>query len=95
VGFGFDVLPWEKKGLEIIGIAPLSPAEKAGLKVGDLIVRVNGISFRELSEETAPRLQKRLEQLRGTQITVEFERAGEPRPRTVQINGKRTHVEVR
>jgi S1-C subfamily serine protease len=39
---------WEGEGVKLIGVRPGSPAEKAGLKAGDVIVEVAGKQIRNL-----------------------------------------------
>ena len=36
------------QGLVVLGIIPHSPAEKMGLKVGEVIIKVNGIAISEV-----------------------------------------------
>jgi serine protease Do len=60
-----------KEGILVSRIAPGSPAEKAGLKVGDIIVAIDGEKVREVRElqfrimKTPPRTEVTLTILRG------------------------------
>jgi carboxyl-terminal processing protease len=56
-GIGVVVDP-KKAGLEVVRVFNSSPAQRAGLKVGELIVAVNGRSLRGLSSETSTGLVK-------------------------------------
>jgi carboxyl-terminal processing protease len=56
-GIGIDVLP-DPKGLRVVDVFPGSPAAKAGLKHGDLIVRVGTTSLRGRSATFASNLIK-------------------------------------
>ena len=47
--YGMDIVP-AYPGLEILNVSPKSPAEKAGLKVGDVIVVLNGIKINSLED---------------------------------------------
>jgi periplasmic serine protease, Do/DeqQ family len=61
-----------KEGILVAQVAPGSPAEKAGLKVGDIIVAVDGEKVREVRE-----LQFRImKTLPGTEITLTIIRGG-------------------
>jgi carboxyl-terminal processing protease len=56
-GIGVSVDP-KPTGLEVVRVFDSSPAQRAGLKVGDLIVAVNGRSLRKLSSNTSTALIK-------------------------------------
>lgn len=56
-GIGVAVDP-KPQGLEVVRVFDSSPAQRAGLKMGDLIVAVNGRSLRGLSTDTATGLIK-------------------------------------
>jgi aminopeptidase YwaD len=44
---------WEGEGVKLLGVRPGSPAEKAGLKAGDIIVEVAGKTVRNIYDYTA------------------------------------------
>jgi S1-C subfamily serine protease len=44
---------WEGEGVKLLGVRPSSPAEKAGLKAGDIIVEVAGKTVRNIYDYTA------------------------------------------
>jgi carboxyl-terminal processing protease len=56
-GIGVSVDP-KPTGLEVVRVFDTSPAQRAGLKVGDLIVAVNGRSLRKLPSNTSVALIK-------------------------------------
>ena len=71
--WGVGYAGWDARGLvQLAGIEPSYPAEKAGLKKGDVIVAVNGqaihspTKFQELTKNSG-----------GRQITVDVQRGGE------------------
>ncbi len=68
---GFD----KDKNLSIIAPIADSPAEKAGLKPGDIIRLVNGTDIKGMALEKAVSLIKGP---KGTSVTLSIERAGQP-----------------
>jgi|SoiMethySBSTD1v2_1073268.scaffolds.fasta_scaffold438752_1 regulator of sigma E protease len=78
LGVGFA--GWDERGqIQLMEVEPNYPAEKAGLKPGDLLVAVNGqpihsaIKFQEITKGSS-----------GKPLDVEFERTGDRRHVTVQ-----------
>jgi hypothetical protein len=70
-----------KDGLKILSFAPESPAQKAGLAVGDLVLEVAGKKITERSE-----LQAILRENKpGTSIAVKYKRAAEEKSVDVQL----------
>jgi carboxyl-terminal processing protease len=87
VGLGIE-LKLDPEGLRLVGVIRGGPAMEAGLKVGDVIVRVAGQSVRGLSlDEAAGRLQGP----EGTSVEIGIVR-GEGAPRRFVL--VRRHVEV-
>ncbi|MER3398078.1 MAG: S41 family peptidase [Chloroflexota bacterium] len=68
----------------IVIVAPIegSPAEKAGLKPGDRILRVNGEDIRQLSLDQAV---AKIKGPRGTKVTLTIAREGQPQPFDVEV----------
>ncbi len=82
-GIGVAVGP-ERRGLQIARVFDASPAARAGLKVGEVIVAVNGRKLAGLSAEAATTLIKGLP---GTDVWlgIQQHRAGHVVTRTVKI----------
>lgn len=69
-------MAWSKKvGLRVVYVEPAGPAAKAGLRVGDPIVRLDGALVRELSTEE---LTERFTGPVGSHIRVQVLRDGKP-----------------
>jgi carboxyl-terminal processing protease len=81
-GIGVDVGP-DKRGLLIGHVFDSSPAQRAGLKAGEVIVGVNGRKLAGLSPEAAARLIKGRP---GTDVEIQHVGPGAgARPRSVRI----------
>jgi carboxyl-terminal processing protease len=65
-GIGIDVMP-DPRGLRVVGVFPGSPAARAGLTHGDVIVRVGTIALQNRSADFASRLIKGPP---GTRVTL-------------------------
>jgi carboxyl-terminal processing protease len=79
-GIGVSVDP-KRAGLEIVRVFDATPAQRAGLKVGDLIVGVNGRSLHKLSSNTSVALIKGPP---GTDVRLTV-RSPHARPRTITV----------
>lgn len=81
VGIGITITEHpELGGLLIESVTPGSPAEEAGVLVGDILAEVEGVSTVELgSEETKNRVRGE----EGTEVTLTFSRDGEEYVRTI------------
>ena len=81
VGIGITITEHpELGGLLIESVTPGGPAEEAGVLVGDILVKVEGVSTVELgSEETKNRVRGE----EGTEVTLTFSRDGEEYVRTI------------
>ncbi len=87
VGLGVE-LKIDKEGLRLVGVIRGGPAWEAGLKVGEMIVKVGGRPIRGLSlDEAANRLQG----AEGTSIDLEVRRSDN---RVQSVRLVRRHVEV-
>ncbi|MEM9532688.1 MAG: PDZ domain-containing protein [Pseudomonadota bacterium] len=65
----------DKKGVKLTGVTPDAPAEKAGLKAGDLLVGINDVSLR--GRDPLETLLDELEDLEeGDRFKVTYERRG-------------------
>jgi carboxyl-terminal processing protease len=74
-GIGVDVLP-DPKGLRIVDVFPGSPAARAGLAHGDLVVEVGTTSLANRSSEFAQGL---IRGKAGTRVTLKILRGGKSR----------------
>ncbi len=70
------------KNLIVNATIPGSPAQKAGLKQGDVIVAINGISMHNQDTNSANKL---IAGKVGTSVTVTIQRPGEAYPRDVRM----------
>ncbi|HLY12052.1 MAG TPA: M20/M25/M40 family metallo-hydrolase [Planctomycetota bacterium] len=71
----FGVMPdygYDGKGVKLQGVAPGSPAEKAGLKEGDLLLSLNGRDFEDIKAYSAIFFGLKP----GDEITLGYEREG-------------------
>ncbi len=78
-GVGIDVLP-DPRGLEVVDVFPGSPAARAGLAHGDLIVKVGNTSLANRSSDFASSLIKGPA---GTRVTLTVEHGGHTRVLTI------------
>ncbi len=53
----------EDGSIKVLSVVPNSPAEKAGLKAGDVLVSVNGITF-------SPENESKIMEMKKTQMTI-------------------------
>lgn len=74
-GIGVSVNP-KPAGLEVVRVFDSTPAQRAGLKVGDLIVAVNGRTLHKLPSNTAVALIKGPP---GTDVQLTVKPAGSPK----------------
>ncbi len=80
VGIGVRVT-MEEDGLYITEVFGSSPASQAGLKAGDLIVRVEGESA---IGKTLEEVTSRIIGLPGTKVNLQITRDGEPKDLTIE-----------
>ena len=74
VGIGVTVEHPEKYTIRVIDVIPGSPADKAGIKIGDLITAVDGISVTEAGyDNTVNAIRGEI----GTSVNVTVDREGE------------------
>jgi serine protease Do len=78
---GISVLPVEKlgrkKGALVAGITPGSPAEKAGLQPGDILLSLNGIPTNARFFEQVPLIYQRIAAMQpGTKVQIRCLRKG-------------------
>lgn len=74
-GFGFEAVP--DSGVRVTTVTPGSPAEKVGIRAGDVISMFNGVKLNGIDDPDMV-LQEQAENLEvGDTVGVEFSRAGE------------------
>ena len=67
------------RGVLISDVAPGSPAEKAGLRSGDILTRLNGVAMDVEQEQELPRFAQIVTHLApGAKVTASYTRSGEP-----------------
>jgi carboxyl-terminal processing protease len=90
-GIGAGVQLNKGRALQIIRIYPDSPAEKAGLQVGDLIIEVDGESIvgGDINEQVA-----RVRGPEGSTATFTIVREGEDKPLKVDITRARIAIKL-
>lgn len=81
VGIGIYV-DEDEDGIRVAGVIPRTPAARAGLGVGDVIIGVNGTSLDDMTLSEGARLIRGPE---GTSLTIEVDPAGPPGPRQVRL----------
>ena len=86
VGIGVDVV-FEDEYYKIVGVNKNSPAYHAGLKVNDIIVKVDGVDCHNISEE---RLSSLVGGNNNTSLKMTIERDGNNKELTI----KREYIEI-
>ena len=71
----------EKKGLKVLAVVKDSPAAKAGLLSGDVLLKVSDVELNK-PEELSPLVRK----LQGQNVAIEYERGGNKNIAKAQIN---------
>jgi carboxyl-terminal processing protease len=72
-----------------VGVLPESPAERAGVQVGDRLLAVDGRSMQGLSEDQAV---KELRGPAGSPVTLRMQRVGSAAPAEVRMTRENLHV---
>jgi len=80
-GVGMSIVPIEDK-IEVVSPFPGSPADKAGIKPGDVIVKVDGTPTANLSSLQVANM---LKGPKGTVVTITLHREGDPKPIVVNV----------
>jgi S1-C subfamily serine protease len=83
--FGGSAGEGSSAGVRISGVRPGSPAEKAGLKGGDVIVRFAGVNVRTLEDLTFALRGRRA----GDQVQVVVRRDGGEQPLQAVLEERR------
>jgi len=89
-GVGMNVEE-DRRGLEVLRVFEGSPARKAGIRKGDLILAVDGHSIAGVNSEVAT---GRIKGPAGTHVKLEVYTPGADRTRTVRLERERIEVPV-
>jgi carboxyl-terminal processing protease len=89
-GVGMNVEE-DRRGLKVLRVFEGSPARRAGIGEGDLILAVNGRSIAGVNSEVAT---GRIKGPSGTRVRLEVFTPGDDRPRTVSVERARIEVPV-
>jgi carboxyl-terminal processing protease len=87
-GIGVEVVPG-KDGVSVVHRMPGSPAERAGIQTGDIIVRIDGVAVDPADLDTAI---ARMRGAEGTPIRLAVRRAGSPS--LLEFVVERAHVQL-
>ena len=89
-GVGMNV-EQDKRGLKVLRVFEESPAAKAGIRRGDLIIAVNGRSIAGVNSEIAT---SRIKGPSGTSVELRVFTPGDDSDRTVKVKRERIEVPV-
>jgi carboxyl-terminal processing protease len=89
-GVGMNVEE-DRRGLKVLRVFEESPAEKAGILRGDLILSVNGRSIAGVNSDVAT---SRIKGEAGTTVELSVMTPGEPEPRELKVERERIEVPV-
>ncbi|HEV2422764.1 MAG TPA: S41 family peptidase [Candidatus Acidoferrales bacterium] len=82
-GVGMSIVPMENPArVEVVSPFPGSPADRAGIKPGDVIVRVDG---KDTTTMSSPQVADLLKGAKGTVVTITLSREGSPKPLVVNV----------
>jgi serine protease Do len=83
-GNGFLGLATESKpsgGLKVTKVGSKSPAETAGIKEGDVLLKMNGVALKDREQ-----MQELLKEMSaGNEVTLDTERGGKPKTFTLEL----------
>ena len=88
-GVGIRISPQDGY-ITAVGVLPNTPAERAGVRVGDRMVEIEGQNAQGWTDERAVRA---LRGARGTTVTIRVRRLGVPEPITFRLVRDEIHVE--
>lgn len=78
---GLATEPHAKGGLRVMKVGSMSPAEEAGVKEGDILLKLNGTELK-----TREQMQELLKEMSaGDEVTLDMERGGKPKTFTFEL----------
>lgn len=78
---GLATEPGSKSGLKITKVGTKSPAETAGIKEGDVLLRMNGVALKDREQ-----MQELLKEMSaGNEVVLDMERGGKPKTFTLEL----------
>src|SRR5690606_13176733 len=80
-GIGVEIMPLPDGSMRVIAPMDESPAQRAGIRAGDVIVAVDGVDLTPASHEGRGPLRGPP----GTEVTVTVLREGEPAPLELRV----------
>ena len=80
---GWVGIEFETPDYKVTKVVPSSPAEKAGLQVGDVLYALNGVKLRDENKEELAKVRK--EWKPGQSVTYSVRRAGADREVTLTL----------
>jgi len=86
-GIGITVMKNDSGDVEIVDIAPGGSAEQAGIRKGDLLIEVEGISAKENYSEAIDRISGEV----GTSVSLRIQEKGSDRQKKLSV--KRVHID--
>ncbi len=89
-GIGIEIIPDKIGALRVISPIDDTPAKKAGIKPGDLIIRINGDAVQDMT------LQEAVTAIRGepgTKVKLLIIREGTPKPINLEVERAIIHVQ--
>lgn len=91
VGTYIEYLPEQQKIL-ILGVLPDTPAFEAGLEVGDLIVKVDGVPLADIPIDSPEAARDRIRGKIGTRVVLTVEREGIPTLLDIPVTRRKIDV---
>ncbi len=88
-GLGMQIEPVQGRGISIMKVFPNTPAQKAGVQAGDIIVQIDTVNALGMSSQEVSDILKGEP---GTKVTVSFGRAGIPTPMKMELTRAIIHI---
>jgi carboxyl-terminal processing protease len=88
-GLGMQIEPVSGRGISIMKVFPDTPAQKAGVQAGDIIVSIDTVNALGMSSQEVSDILKGEP---GTNVTVSFGREGVPTPMKMTLTRAIIHI---